>query len=101
VGTNAAPKNQEVIAEQERLVDGPMSDVEIALLRDIQAFIEFAIRNGWGFVNVLSVLGHDVNGIVFHGANYEQALSRGFLPKVTGYSEVGADSVDEPAESVE
>ncbi len=79
-----------------------MTDAEVRLLRDMQAFIEFGLRNGLGFATVLSVLGHDIKEIMItHDMSYENALERGFLPKVAHYSEITADSVGEPAESAE
>ena len=103
MGTSAAEKNRGVVADEEgRLVSGPMSEAEVRLLRDVQAYIDFAIRNGLGFARVLSVLSHDIGGIgVYHGMSCEDAVARGFVPKVSGYSEITADSVGEPAEPAE
>jgi len=101
VGTSAAEKGREIVAEPEGLVSGPMTEDEVRLLRDVQAFIDFAIRNGLGFATVLGTLGRDINGIAYHGASYKEAVERGFLPKVSRYSEITADSVGEPAESAE
>jgi hypothetical protein len=42
---------------------GPMSEKEIAFLRDLQGFIDFAVQNGLNFSMVMSGLGHDVNEI--------------------------------------
>jgi hypothetical protein len=52
------------------------------------------------FLTVLDVLTHDLSGIVFHGGSCDEARTRCFLPRVTGYSEVGPDSVGEPPEPV-
>ena len=101
MGTSAAEQGREIVAEPERLVSGPMTEEEVRLLRDVQAFIDFAIRNGLGFATVLATLGHDINGIAYHGASYKEAIERGFLPTVSRYSEITADSVGEPAESAE
>ena len=79
---------------------GPMSEREIEFLRDVQGFIEFAIRNGLSFPMVVSGLMSDLNEIRFDGV--DKARSRGFLPKVTGYSkltseEFGEDEEQEPS----
>ena len=94
MGTSAEVRAQ----AENRLCHGPMTDAEVGMLRDVQAFIDSAIRNGMGFAVVLSVLGHDINGLVRHGMSYDEARSEGFLPKVTGYSQINADSVGEPDE---
>jgi hypothetical protein len=99
VGTSATEKRREIDAEQERLVSGPMTEQEVRLLRDFQAFIDFAIRNGLGFARVLGAIGHDVNGIVRYGSSCKEARADGFLPAVSGHSEITTDSVGEPAES--
>lgn len=101
MATGAAEKGREITAEAERLASGPMTEAEVRLLRDMQAFIEFGLRNGLGFASVLGVLGRDITSIISHGMSYEDALSQGFLPKVSGYSEITTDSVGEPAESAE
>ena len=44
-----------------------MTQAEVRLLRDMQAFIEFALRNGLGFAGVLGVLGRNITGIMSHG----------------------------------
>ena len=81
---------------------GPMSGAEMAFLRDVQAFIDVAIRNGLSFASVMANLGHDVNAIVTrYGFDLDTASADGFKPKVTGYSKIDADSVGEPEEPVE
>jgi hypothetical protein len=77
---------------------GPMSDAEVELLRDMQAFIDFAIRNGLSFPLVVGTLGHDVNGLQRYGYDLNTAA---FLPKVTGYSQINADSVGQSEEPIE
>lgn len=80
---------------------GPMSDAEIELLRDMQAFIDFAIRNGLSFQSVAINLGHDLNGLYRYGFDLKAAVADAFLPKVTGYSQINADSVGQSEEPVE
>lgn len=101
--TNVDDRRVSLADLPERLLNsgGPMSDAEIALMRDTQGFIEHAIRNGFTLALVLSVLQHDIDGIVRHGLSLDEARSDGFLPKVTGYSQVGADSVGQPDEPLD
>jgi len=104
VETNVVERRRQIAEMAERMrkgFGGPMTETEVAMLRDVQAFIDFAIRNGLSFALVLSILGHDINGVAHHGMSYDEARSDGFLPKVTGYSEINADSVGEPLESLD
>jgi len=102
VGTTAAEESRETIAGKHRVAFGPMTEEEIRFLRDVQAYIDFAIRNGLGFGTVLGDLSHDINGIaLYHGFSPKEAREHGFLPMVNRYSEVTPDSVGEPAESTE
>jgi hypothetical protein len=80
---------------------GPMSKEEIEYLRDTQAFIEFAIRNGLSFSLAVVNVGHDINGLQRYGFDLKAANADGFLPKVTGYSQIDADSVGQTEEPVE
>jgi len=77
---------------------GPMTEVEIAFLRDVQGFIEFAIRNGLNFRPVMGNLMQDLNEIAREGFELEKARSRGFQPKVTGYSKLTSDEFGENEE---
>lgn len=79
---------------------GPMTSKEIELLRDMQGFIDFSIRNGLSFALVVGTLGQDVNGLARHGFDLD-AIRGDFLPKVSGYSKIDADSVGEPEEEVD
>lgn len=58
---------------------GPMTEQEIAYLRDTQGFIEFAIRNGISFPMAVGAIAHDVNAIL--------RGEQGVLPKVAGYAQ--------------
>ena len=78
---------------------GPMTEKEIALLRDVASLVEFAIRNGWLFRTAIGAIGHDMNGIARYRFDLEKAELDGFLPKVTGYSKLTSDSFgDSPEE---
>jgi hypothetical protein len=82
---------------------GPMTDKEQAFLRDVQGFIEFALRNGLNFSIAAGGLVHDLNEIARAGFDYEQTLARGFRPKVSGYSKLSSDDFgenEEPSTSI-
>lgn len=70
---------------------GPMSAQEVDFLRDVQAFIEFAIRNGLNFPVVVANIGHDLNNLSREGFDLSEAKAKGFLPKVAGYSRITSD----------
>lgn len=70
-----------------------MSDREIDFLRDVRAYVDFAIRNGMTFHTVMAGLGYDVNGLYRYGLDLDAAWQDGFKPKVTGASEITEDSV--------
>jgi len=88
---------KEHVAEMlKNVVSGPMSESEIVFLRDIQAFIDFAIRNGLSFQATMTFLSHDWNEYAKYGFDFETVMEKGFYPKVSGFSETDADSVGEP-----
>jgi hypothetical protein len=81
---------------------GPLSEAEAAFLRDVQAFIAFAVRNGLTFPMVAGTLTADLNEIARDGFDYNQALARGFRPKVSGYGKLteedfGGSEDEEPS----
>ena len=92
-------KTEERVESLQKSFDGPMSEAEIKLLRDFQGVIDFAIRNGLSFLLVLSILSHDIDGIMRHGFSLESALKQAFLPKATGWAKKNAEDVGEPDES--
>lgn len=65
-----------------RTYGGPMTEEQIVLLRDMEAFIEFCIENGLGFHAAVGTLAHDVNGILTHQD------AAWFQPKVSGYARI-------------
>lgn len=75
---------------------GPMSESEIAFLRDFQAFIDFAIRNGLSFRATMAYLSHDWNEFARYGFDFEAVTKQAFLPRVTGFSEMTSSAVGEP-----
>jgi hypothetical protein len=77
---------------------GPMSQQEIEFLRDVQGFIEFAIRNGLSFPMVVGGICHDVNAIAQHAFDLNATKATGFLPKTTGYSKLMAEDFGESEE---
>jgi hypothetical protein len=78
--------------------EGPMSEEEIEFLRDAQAFIEFAIRNGLTFPIVAANLSHDFNNLLREGFKLSSANANGFHPKVSGYSKLTSEEFGESEE---
>ena len=78
---------------------GLLDDAQVAMLRDMQAFIEYGIRNNLNFLTIMAALGHDLNGLVRYGFDLEAAERDAFLPKVSGYARIGEGDVGEPAEA--
>jgi hypothetical protein len=77
---------------------GPMSPEEVEFLRDTQAAIEFAIRNGLSFAMIASLLIHDLNEISREGFDLQKAKSHGFVPKASGYGQLTEDDFGESEE---
>ena len=75
-----------------------MSEPEVKFLRDVQAFIDFAISNGMTFTAVVGTLLNDLNEITRDGFDYGKALSRGFEPEVSKYSQLTSDDFGESDE---
>lgn len=91
--------NSEDVAERlKKKWTGPIGLQELAFLHDLQRFIEFAIENGLSFPMVMSALGHDVNEILRHGLNLDEAMANGFRPQTTGYHDLDANSFGENEE---
>ena len=85
--------NQNHIVEAFKHYGGPMSAAEVQFLRDVQAWIEFAIRNGLSFHAAMVYLSHDWDEFTRSGFDFNTVMKRGFLPRVTGFSEANADAV--------
>jgi hypothetical protein len=79
----ALKRQQDHVEGLKRVWGGPMTEKEVAFLRDLQSFIEFCIRNGLSFPLTLSTIGHDVNNLM-----REEIC---FTPKVTGYAKIMQD----------
>lgn len=77
---------------------GPMTEEEVEFLRNAQAAIEFAIRNGLNFATIVSSLGQDLNEILRNGFDLSKVKAQGFLPKVTGYSKITEEDFAEAEE---
>jgi hypothetical protein len=84
-------KAAELAARLRQQWSGPMTEKEVAFLRDVQGFVEFSVRNGLNFSIVMNGLLHDLNEIGRDGFDLESALARGFRPKVAGYSKLSTD----------
>ena len=80
---------------------GPLSEEERTFLRDLQGFVEFAIRNGLSFAVIASTLGHDLNELARDLYALKQTKARGFIPKVTGYSQLTEENVGGSVEGTE
>lgn len=91
-------KTAELAERLRKNFSGPMSAEEVDFLRDAQAAIEFAIRNGLSFAAIVGSLGHDFNEIARHAFDLKRLAAIGFLPKVTGYSKVTAEDFGESEE---
>ena len=79
----------------QKIYGDPMTPAEIEVLRDIEGFINFAIRNGLSFALVIGTLSHDVNKLARYGFDLDQANADGFELKVTGYSHITPEAVGE------
>jgi hypothetical protein len=87
---------QELAEKLRQAYAGTMSEPEVAFLRDFQAFIDFAIRNGLSFRATMAYLSHDWNEFARYGFDFETVAKQSFLPRVTGFSEVKSDAFGEP-----
>ena len=75
-----------------------MSQQEIEFLRDVQGYIDFAIRNGWSFPMVVGGIGHDIDHIARHMGDLDAAKATCFVPKVSGCSKLRAEDFGESEE---
>jgi len=94
-------KNTDELEQAERLRkhwSGPMTEEETAYLRDVQGFIEFAVRNGLNSPMVMMALCHDLNEIARDGADLRKALARGFVPQVDGYRKLTTEAFGDSLE---
>ena len=55
-----------------------MLDKEIEILKDLESYIKFSIKEDISFTSVLYTIGHDVRGLI----NEDEC----FLPRTSGYS---------------
>ena len=76
----------------------PMSEEQIRLLRDVQAFIDEAIESGLSFPTAVGVISHDMNNIARFGFNLEEARQACFRPQVSGYADPAENVVGEVRE---
>jgi hypothetical protein len=86
-----AEKSAELAERLRQGFVGPLSEQETELLRDVQGFIEFAIRNGLSFPMIVTSIGRDFNDLLREGFDLSAAKSKGFSPKVAGYSKISAE----------
>lgn len=86
--------NQARVDAMKQLFGGSMTERELNLLLDMQAFITFCIENGLSFRTAVGTIGHDVNGILAPGDMFERGI---FAPKVGGYQKVLSELSQEMA----
>lgn len=86
--------NQARVDAMKQLFGGSMTQRELDVLRDMQAFITFCIENGLSFRTAVGTISHDVNGILAPGDMFERGI---FAPKVLGYQRVLSDLSEEMA----
>jgi hypothetical protein len=79
-------------------LSGRMTEAQLELLRDAQAAIDFAIRNGLSFAAIVTALASDLNEVAREGYDLGKAKARGFVPKVAGYSKLLPDDFGVPDE---
>lgn len=79
------------VEELRKAYSGPMSEEEVEILHDIEAFIAFAIRNGLSFPMVVGTLGHDINGLARTGFDLAAMRAAGVQAKVTRYRHTTPD----------
>ncbi len=91
-------KAAELAEQLGKHLSGPMTEEEVEFLRNAQAAIEFAIRNGLSFATIVSSLGHDLNEISRELFDLKKAKARGFRPKVAGYSKLSEEDFAESEE---
>jgi hypothetical protein len=73
-----------------------LSGSQRAFVEDADGFVEFAARNGFTFLEVASVLGHDLSEISQSGFDLDKAMSQRFLrPQVTGWAHRNREPVGE------
>lgn len=91
-------KEEKQIADYLRVLGGPMSEGEMKFLRSVQAFIDFALRNGLSFHATMAYLSHDWNEFARYGFDFETPIKKGFWPRVYDFSDMTSDAVGEPEE---
>jgi hypothetical protein len=89
-------KRHEIAEKLKLAYGGPMSDEEVSFLRDFEAFIDFAIRNGLSFRATMAYLSHDWNEFARYGFDFDGVVKMGFSPRVTGFSDATTEAVGEP-----
>ena len=80
------------------LRSGPSAS-ERAFVGDMDGFLDYAMRNGLGFIAVLAILWHDIAELAAHGFSLERASQEFFLPKSSGWAERNT-ALLRPAEEV-
>lgn len=92
-------KAEELATRLRKQFSGPMSKAEATFCQDVQAFLEFALRNGLSYAVVMSTLTQDINEIARDGFDFQRTQARGYVPKVTGYRQITEDDFGEVEEA--
>lgn len=61
-------------------------------IEDVDGMIDFAIRNGWGFQTVLSILGHDLSDLLHYDSDLDRARADCWTPKSSGWAKMNSAS---------
>lgn len=77
---------------------GPLTREEVEFLRDVQAYIDWGIRNGLSFPAIMVGIGHDVLKLERYRFDLQSAYENGVCPKVGGASQWSEDQVGEVPE---
>ncbi len=91
-------KTVEMAERLRRPLSGRMTEQQVEFLRDAQAAIDFAIRNGLSFAAIVTAVASDLNEVTREGYDLGKAKARGFVPRVTGYSKLTPDDLGMPDE---
>jgi hypothetical protein len=88
--------NTSVVKEISGQLGGPLSKEQIQFLRDVQGFIEYAIRNGLSYNSIYLLLRHDLDA-VHDSPNVLHGDPMGVLPRLKGMAKELQQLADDPA----
>ncbi|HEX4794362.1 MAG TPA: hypothetical protein VH370_11250 [Humisphaera sp.] len=76
-----------------------VSAADLEFLKDLDAILDFALRNGLTFNSVLLFIMHDIPTIAKYGSVQEAADKDFFTPKLKGWAQTNIDEVGDVIES--